>query len=355
MLKTRWLPRPLVAPFGALALILAACQQDSVPTAEPTAAAPALVVDPETITLTYVCANRYSVRNTGPIEATVTYVVVGTSESGQLTLPAPVSPATHTDTPLTTQSTGTVQLLLEGTVIEEVPNGARSCPPDPVSAGLWGPLFDWPIVAIHLNLLPTGKIFSFTRQRDGQPQLWDPATGVFTPKPVASDVFCSGHAFLPDGRLLVVGGRYTADNLGIADVNIFNPWTEAWEAGPPMKHARWYPTATVMGNGEVVVTAGTDQLGVHVTEPEVFSGSGWRALTGAQMKLPFYPKQYLAPGNLIYYSGDLPRSRFLNPTGTGSWKLSVRTNYNLERSYGGGVMYEYGKILLVGGNKAAPT
>jgi galactose oxidase len=216
------------------------------------------------------------------------------------------------------------------------------------TVGEWTPPFSWPDVAIHLALLPTGKVLSFGRARE--PQLWDPATNQFTEKPIGSDVFCSGHAFLPDGRLLVAGGRYLQDVQGIKDVNIFNPFTEAWEPAPPMTYARWYPTTTVLSNGEVAVVAGTDENKVHVELPEVWSGTGWRVLTSAVMKMPTYPKLFLAPGGTVFYAGEGPRSRTLNVNGNGSWKWGARTVFNLERSAGGAVMYEYGKILIVGGN-----
>src|SRR5262249_16912040 len=36
--------------------------------------------------------------------------------------------------------------------------------------------------------------------------LWDPRTGQSTLVPTPTDLFCAGHAFLPDGKLLVAGG-----------------------------------------------------------------------------------------------------------------------------------------------------
>jgi galactose oxidase len=219
---------------------------------------------------------------------------------------------------------------------------------EPATTGEWAPPFNWPDVAIHLSLLPTGKVLSFGRA--GEPQLWNPATNEFVEKPIGSDVFCSGHVSLPDGRLLVVGGRYLADVQGIADVNIFNPFTEAWEPAPPMNYARWYPTATVLTTGEVAVVAGTDSHKVHVEVPEVWTGSGWRVLAGAVLKTPTYPKMFLAAGGTLFYAGEMARSRWLSTTGNGSWKWGPRTQLNLERSAGGAVMYDYGKILIMGGS-----
>ena len=104
------------------------------------------------------------------------------------------------------------------------------------------------------------------------PFLWNPANGKTpTPQPTLSDgttnanLFCSAHAFLPDGRLLVVGGHnidgdgldqactYTAGAAGSSD-----PGT--WAATAAMRKRRWYPTATALPNGTVLVLSG--QLGV---------------------------------------------------------------------------------------------
>jgi galactose oxidase len=98
----------------------------------------------------------------------------------------------------------------------------------PVPAGQWEPVFDLENVAIHAHLLPNGKVLYWGRRSVvGDPLfaslnehfcstfLWDPVAGrdVPTAQPPQLDsgesvnLFCSGHSFLPDGRLLVVGGH----------------------------------------------------------------------------------------------------------------------------------------------------
>ncbi|MFF0204720.1 galactose oxidase-like domain-containing protein [Streptomyces sp. NPDC005017] len=69
--------------------------------------------------------------------------------------------------------------------------------------------------AIHAALLHTGKVLiiagSGNEQRkfdkgDFDTVLWDPKANTFKEIPTPDDFFCSGHAQLPDGRLLVAGG-----------------------------------------------------------------------------------------------------------------------------------------------------
>jgi galactose oxidase len=89
--------------------------------------------------------------------------------------------------------------------------------------GQWGPVFKLPNVAIHSSVLPDGHVLMWGRRdrpeqpldvHECTPFLWDPASGEVsnTPQPELANetkvnLFCSGHAFLPDGRLLVVGGH----------------------------------------------------------------------------------------------------------------------------------------------------
>src|SRR3712207_6625587 len=82
------------------------------------------------------------------------------------------------------------------------------------------------VLAIHAALLPTNEILYFGGDEHSQAQhnagqidntrLFNLTDGSITTLPSpTTDVFCSGHAFLGDGRLLVGGG------------------TEQWGAGDP--------------------------------------------------------------------------------------------------------------------------
>jgi hypothetical protein len=71
------------------------------------------------------------------------------------------------------------------------------------------------INAIHAALLPTGKvlIIAGSGNREGnfdagkfKTIVWDPATNHFELVATPVDLFCSGHAFLPNGKLVVAGG-----------------------------------------------------------------------------------------------------------------------------------------------------
>ena len=218
-------------------------------------------------------------------------------------------------------------------------------PPPAAQVGRWSAYLPTPIVQLHLHLLPTGKVLSWGKFGDAQ--VWDPATGVFTAVPAPSRVFCAGHDFLPDGRLLVAGG-HISDLHGLPNTNVFDPATNTWQALPPMAAGRWYPTNTTLPDGEVVTIGGTDTAGADVTIPEVWNGTAWRQLTTAALALPLYPRTFVAPDGRIFYAGEAQQSRYLDVTGTGQWADGPLRQFGV-RDYGSAVMYEPGKILYAGG------
>ena len=302
------------------------------------------------VTISYLCGNSFELRNHGSSHTTVHYAVLGTSEDGELTLPGSSSDSPST-TQLTTLERGTLQISAGEEQVQPAANGGAACPP-PVSpqpqasSGEWTAPFPWPVVAAHLHLLPNGRVLSWGRI--GVPQVYDPAYGSFSDVPTATMVFCSGHTFLSDGRLLVTGGHLD-DQRGLPDANIFDAAAQTWAAIPSMRFARWYPTSTTLVNGEILTLAGTDEHAQEVVIPEVWTGSSWRSLSGARRALPYYPRAFVAPNGLVFYAGELQQSAYLDPTGEGRWIPVAPSNYG-RRDYGSAVMYAPGKVLILGGS-----
>jgi hypothetical protein len=222
--------------------------------------------------------------------------------------------------------------------------------PQSAVAGEWSSVMPSPIVQLHLHLLANGRVLSWGH--GGSPQVWDPATGSFTAAPSPSLLFCTGHTFLPDGRLLVAGG-HISNGHGLPNTNIFDPATGSWQAAAPMAAGRWYPTTTTLPNGEVLVLSGQDESGALNAIPEIWNGSAWRQLTTASLSLPNYPRTFVAPDGRVFYAGAAQQSRWLDVTGTGRWSLGPQLKFGA-RSYGSAVMYLPGKILYVGGG-SPPT
>lgn len=172
--------------------------------------------------------------------------------------------------------------------------------------GSWSPAVTLPAVAVNLVLLKNNELLFY--QDGATPEVWDYINKVFTNVPAPADLFCSGHASLSDGRILVVGGFSGGSGpLGIANAEIFDPATNQWTVVPSMSYDRWYPTATTLSDGRIIVTSGAQkQAGDIAGIPEVYdpSTNQWTKLTSANNPFETYPFIYQLPdGRLIHVGG----------------------------------------------------
>lgn len=226
----------------------------------------------------------------------------------------------------------------------------------PIFAGTWDPVFPWPVVAIHAHVMPDGTVLTWQRNDSvltTETRLWNPATGQFTSHMNnRASLFCSGHTFLKDGKLFAAGGHVYSDGWGSNALTFFQngAWSTGADMGPSSSAGRWYPTATMMRNGDVTVIGGSDQGGSDPNLiPQVWQASTqtWRNLTTASREVPLYPMNFLAPDGRVFMAGPTSQTAFLNTSGTGSWTNGpVSSRY---RDYGIAVEYRPGKILLAGG------
>ena len=344
------------------AALLAACDPESSPRTPPDAApaAPSGAEDAP-IRLEYVCGNRFVIVNALPYPVTVAYEVRGSEERGERRLAAALSgDPPFSEVELTVRNGDAVALYANDSLLAVRENAGSPCEPiaglpavaaASAATGQWTAPFSWPNVAVHLHLLRDGKVLSWGKT--GDPYLWTPSSGSSSVVPSPFWAFCAGHSHLPDGRLLVAGG-HISDNHGLPDAATFTPATRTWTKVPSMTYGRWYPTNTTLGNGHVLVIAGADQAGKNVQVPEVWTGGGWRALTGARRLLPYYPRTFLAPNGRVFYAGDQRATHYLNTAGSGSWSAVGSRKFG-SRDYGSAVMYLPGKVLYAGGGRTTRT
>jgi len=220
---------------------------------------------------------------------------------------------------------------------------------DNSTIGQWSPVMTWQYKAIHAHLLPTGNVLFWPKA--DQAQFWDPATNSITAAATAGvNIFCSGHAFLPDGRLLVAGG-HVVNYVGLPNAYTYDPLTNVWTRLPDMNNARWYPSSTILPSGDVLVVSGQiDTTQGMNPEPQVWqSATGtWRDLSSAQLILPYYPYMYVAPNGKVFMAGPDRTSRYLDVSGPGAWS-TVANNLYGNRRWASSAMYDDGKIIVMGG------
>ncbi len=187
---------------------------------------------------------------------------------------------------------------ISGSVAVTVDNSGN-----PAVVGSWSSVVNIPTVAVDLILLKNNTILLY---QDGvSPTVWDYVTGTFTGVPTSANLFCSGHALFADGRVLVVGGYGGSGNaIGIANAAIFDPANSSWTAVPNMSYKRWYPTATTLSDGRILVTAGWQTTNhTNAGIPEIYDPSTnlWTKLISANNPFETYPFIYqLADGRLIH-------------------------------------------------------
>lgn len=191
-----------------------------------------------------------------------------------------ISTLSYTDPTLTTGANGTV---VKGVHIEQLQARAtrgisNSAGPlylntSRAVGGEFGAIINLPETPVHLSVLPDRRVLFWTRdmlvnasnqvkQRSGSSDayVWNMANGQIQHVPnFTTNLFCSGHSFLPNGDLFVSGGHRSAhhDAAGEAHTNIFDYGDNSWSRGPDMNNGRWYPYNVTLNTGEPLIMAGT--------------------------------------------------------------------------------------------------
>ncbi len=153
-------------------------------------------------------------------------------------------------------------------------------------------------------------------------------------------LFCADLEFLPDGRILAVGGTaYYAEPgndalpYGIAELEgtknarIFDPHTRTWTQSGSMTYGRWYPSMVSLGDGSIFVAGGVQKLikpiypshpqdsGRNVVQTETYdpqTGEWTYNGASADRTLPLFPRLHLLPNGHVYYDAA---GQVFNPAG----------------------------------------
>jgi len=262
--------------------------------------------------------------------------------------------------------------------------------------GYFGPKLPWPTVATHAALLPDGRVMTFhgldpvgkgqsdnyrdyDKHNSTQVFVWTPGTPTDAQSQARydnrrTDLFCAGYVLAANGKLYLAGGNlgydYSASGdergfeAGHTHTNIFDPATNTWSEGPDMHQGRWYPSVITLPNEEMLIIGGNaDQHnGDGINNDKNYIADVWNPLTNELDRLTtassfgkaiehFYPWVHVAPNGQVFLSGSYKYWYYLDTSGTGSWHnppgLNLPQTYN--RYYGSSVMYQPGKILVLGG------
>ena len=222
------------------------------------------------------------------------------------------------------------------------------------------------------TLLPNGEVLVAGGEGDGgallgTAEVYNPATGTWAATgPMATEVGTGATGtLLPNGTVLVAGGCCTpaAGPGALASAQIYNPATNSWTATGSMSIGRYYATATLLGNGTVLVVGGDNIV------PNMNSGMGDEALTSAEIYNPaagswqsagttatphVYATASLLPSGQVLVAGGaapgccspLTGADLYTPS-TGTWQAAA--NMNVARDHAAAAVLPDGTVLMTGG------
>lgn len=256
--------------------------------------------------------------------------------------------------------------------------------------GAFGPLFNWPVMPIHVVALPDGRILGYGTDTSGkqgstmQYAVWDPAIGtgvnafMTLPNVVGTDIFCGGQTLLPGtGQVLLVGGDASVNgvrNYATKDVNVFDYASNLISAAPTkMAFNRWYATVVTQPNGEQLVLGGRNDkdfagtasvpatTASYITIPEMRGADGaWRSFAtlsndyayGAIGSSWFYPRAWVKPDGNTFILAHNGMTFTMDPKGAGTL-VKHAAKAPLGRNTLPSVMFAPGRVLSVRENRTA--
>jgi len=202
-------------------------------------------------------------------------------------------------------------------------------------------------------------------------------------------LFCADHTFLPDGRVIAVGGTNYLNDPGAPDnpgtpvredaigaielqgvkaSRAYDSRTDRWTQLDRMNKGRWYPSLITLGNGALFAGSGVtkllkpvytpprrdgadpDESGRNVTAVETLSNpkAKWREngntkVNGperdpAERSLPLFPRLHLLPNGRVFYNAG---GQSFNPFGQAydqnTWSMAASYDPKKEKWAGLGV------------------
>ncbi len=194
----------------------------------------------------------------------------------------------------------------------------------PAQVGRWEPPIQWPIVAIHSAVLPTGEVFNLTylvksTELETAATVWNPATGRFRDvSPGFGDMFCSGQSFLPGGELFVAGGYGglfpgKCKAQGIVPTYVFDPFSSSWRTRGNMKFPRFYPTVIALAQGKQLIIGGQGENCQYIPIMEIFDPArGLSVVRGPRQVMRDYPRVFLLSDGSVVQVAPEPVTQIMD-------------------------------------------
>ena len=224
---------------------------------------------------------------------------------------------------------------------------------------------------VHASVLPDGSVLLMAGSGNDpgdlaaghfQSYIFFPSTCGTYRLPTPGDLFCAGHAMLPNGNILVAGGTRQYDPFyGLRSSYEYDWRARQFVRVPSMAAGRWYPGATQLGNGDVFMISGLNGVGALNTRAEIYRHAS-RTWTSAPYRLsvPTYAHMLPTAGGRLFFTGvgfggSAVRVGFLRPM-TGQFQAVGGLDTN-RRDQGASFFapLSQGRRVMVAGGGVATT
>ncbi len=238
--------------------------------------------------------------------------------------------------------------------------------------GMWGPVIQWPHIAISAANLPDGRILSWSSTETNafpsgptftHASVFDPIGETFiNADSNFHDMFCAGISTLEDGTIVASGG-----NPSDRRTSSFDPDTLVWSPRADMIDRRWYATNVTLPDNRVFASFGKDAGNrSEVYDPAT---NTWTATPNANMQTlvneqnaiqsannptgalnhEWWSHITVAPQGDIMMAGPTQTWHRFDPVGGAPNVVLGQMIGDNPRMYGNAVNYDAGKMLLIGG------
>jgi N-acetylneuraminic acid mutarotase len=156
---------------------------------------------------------------------------------------------------------------------------------------------------------------------------------------------------LKTGKVLVAGGLGTS-NVVLAGAELFDPKTGVWSSAGSLSVARFGHTATVLPNGEVLVTGGctASNCGAGTPESELYNPASntWSTTGNLNTARSYQTAVLLKTGKVLAIggAGSITSCELYDPS-KGTWSYAASTNAG--RYLNTTTLLTDGKVLVTGG------
>jgi len=214
------------------------------------------------------------------------------------------------------------------------------------------------------TLLSDGRILlTGGDDRGADVEMFDPVRSkVSAAAPMAAARQQHTATLLKDGKVLIAGG-YGSSNSGaatpLASAEVFDPAGGKWASAGSMPIGRAAHTATLLGNGKVLVAGGIQEghgellKSVEIFDPEALS---WTTVAEMPTGRADHTATVLSDGSVLFAGGrgaahnPSLKDAFIYAPVAGTW-TAVPQLMNVERGLHSATLLSDGRVLLAGGLK----